>query len=160
MFQIAFKVGIRSTRNPDAPRRQQRARCESVAGLACGAEFAECVDTASGAVVDGGAHCPNHGGCELQCRAPSAAPTAAGNHSGSGDGVDDADSAAGGGAGDDRFCWGSGVDMHMDGFHSMILDEARVVCCDDDARARRRTSADDRAESATATRACAPPPPR
>ena len=89
--------------------------------LDCGGSATpQCVEKATGVVVDGNTHCPsgNHN-CELRCPAnktdhkhdaglgPSSSSTA---------------------AEDIGFCAGVGVDMHMDGFHSLMFDTAPASC--------------------------------
>mmetsp|Transcript_1659 Transcript_1659/g.2921 ORF Transcript_1659/g.2921 Transcript_1659/m.2921 type:complete len:790 (+) Transcript_1659:117-2486(+) len=76
-------------------------QCMSVAGLPCGLE-AECVDTATGEVVDGNIMCPSdHENCELQCVEQNDP-----NSENSTDFYDD-------------YCWGNGVTMYMNGFKSI-----------------------------------------
>lgn len=76
-------------------------QCMSVADLPCGTE-AECVDTATGEVVDGNIMCPSdHENCELQC--------VEANDPNSINGTDYYDD----------YCWGNGVTMYMSGFKSL-----------------------------------------
>lgn len=76
-------------------------QCYSVEGLPCGTS-AECVDTATGEVVDGTQMCPSdHNNCELQC-------VDHGEHS-----MDNATDIY------DDYCWGSGVTMYMSGFKAI-----------------------------------------
>ena len=86
-------------------------QCVSVAGLACG-ELAECVDATTGAVVNGMDHCPNTS--PMTC-----APACVAGWN---------DTAP---AGSDAFCLGSGVDMYMIGFQSVVhgRDDGAPLAC-------------------------------
>ena len=88
-------------------------QCYSVASLPCGTS-AECVDTATGEVVDGTAMCPSdHENCELQCVADPSDPTSSNSTS------DKYDS----------YCWGDGVTMYMSGFQSLASSKDGATEC-------------------------------
>lgn len=88
-------------------------QCYSVADLPCGTS-AECVDTATGEVVDGNIMCPSdHQNCELQCVDHSGGET---NSVNSTDTYDD-------------YCWGTGSTMYMSGFASIVSSKKGDTAC-------------------------------
>jgi hypothetical protein len=73
----------------------------------CGLE-AECVDTATGEIVDGSQMCPSEAGmdaCELACMGVISNETS------------------------DEYCYGSGTSMYMDGFTSVVTEKDGSTAC-------------------------------
>ena len=85
------------------------AQCVDVTSLNCAADQVECVDSSTGAVLDGSKHCDSHSfdNCGPKC---ISTPTNSSSF-----------------LKEDGFCVGDGVTMYMDGFRS-IFEENSPLC--------------------------------